>query len=111
MEVEERSEISVDTLKKKGRPTKGTVSAAKEKNIVVSNLTDQNYKYLSYVHETTNHSLNSLVNQAVEHARKNDIFVNLDMKEPAYITKAREALGMWEKSRRKLPRKTGASRN
>lgn len=111
MEVEERSEISVDTLIKKGRPAKGTTKKPKDKTPVVSQLNEQNYKYLNHVHEMTNHSFSNLVNLCVEHARKADLLADLDCKEPAYITKAREALGMWEKSKKKAPRRMSATRN
>lgn len=108
------SEISVSSVKK-GRPSKingalQSKSKMAEKFIVVANLTEQNYKYLSFTQDATNHSFARLVNLAVEHCRKNDIFADLDVREPSYITKAREALLNWEGKKRPTSKRARGNR-
>ena len=114
MEAEVTSEISAASLKK-GRPKKvtGGVKAKtkmSERFVVVANLSEQNYKYLSFTQDATNHSFARLVNMAVEHCRKNDIFSDLEVREPAYITKAREALSNWEGAKRPTSKRARGNR-
>lgn len=94
------------TVKKK----KGSKTSSSQKNMVVANLSEQNMTYMRFGNEATRRSYSNLVNMAIEHARKTDLFSQLDIHEPLAVRKARETLEKWTAGKPALTKKARSKR-